>query len=57
MPQPTIEDYFKLREELQRLKAEAIPNQAAIDQVIEQLEEVQLQIKGGDGQRGNNPLD
>ena len=55
MSKPTVHDYSELRLELQRLMAEPNQDQAAIDQVIHQLEQVQLQLKGSHGLQGNNP--
>jgi hypothetical protein len=49
-------EYVGLRETLQRLKAAPVPDQAAIDRVIDELEQVQLRIKNEQtGIKGNNP--
>lgn len=49
-------EYAGLRETLQRLKAAPVPDQAAIDRVIDELEQVQLRIKNEQmGIKGNNP--
>ncbi len=49
-------EYVGLRETLQRLKAAPVPDQSAIDRVIDELEQVQLRIKNEQtGIKGNNP--
>lgn len=49
-------EYAGLRETLQRLQAAPVPDQAAIDRVIDELEQVQLRIKNErTGIKGNNP--
>ena len=49
-------EYVGLRETLQRLQAAPAPDQAAIDRVIDELEQVQLRIKNEQtGIKGNNP--
>ncbi|MEO7399723.1 MAG: hypothetical protein ABIV07_02975 [Polaromonas sp.] len=47
--------YERLREELERRMAEPVKDFARIDELIEQLELIQLAIKGEQGIRGNNP--
>lgn len=49
-------EYIGLRETLQRLQAALVPDQGAIDRVIDELEQVQLRIKNEQtGIKGNNP--
>ena len=49
-------EYVGLRETLQRLQSAPAPDQAAIDRVIDELEQVQLRIKNEQtGIKGNNP--
>ena len=49
-------EYVGLRETLERLQAAPVPNQASIDRVIDELEQVQLSIKQEQtGIKGNNP--
>lgn len=49
-------EYTGLRQTLQRLQAAPVPDQAAIDRVIDELEQVQLQAKSEQmGISGNNP--
>jgi hypothetical protein len=49
-------EYRGLRETLQRLMAAPVPDGAAIDRVIDELEQVQLRIKNEQtGIKGNNP--
>lgn len=48
-------EYQRLRETLQILQAEPVKNFAAIDALIDQLERLQLAIKGEHGIKGNNP--
>ena len=50
-------EYSELRLELQRLMAEPVQDQAAIDRTIDRLEQVQLNLKRGHGLHGNNPFD
>ena len=48
-------EYGYLRDKLERLMAEAVKDFPAIDQLVDQLESIQLQIKGEHGMKGNNP--
>ena len=49
-------EYQGLRETLQRLQSATVPDAAAIDRVIDELEQVQLRIKHEQtGIIGNNP--
>lgn len=49
-------EYVGLRETLQRLQAATVPDESAIDRVIDELEQVQLRIKNEQtGIKGNNP--
>ncbi len=49
-------EYVGLRETLQRLQSASAPDQAAIDRVIGELEQVQLRVKNEKtGIKGNNP--
>ena len=49
-------EYVGLRETLQRLQSAPVPDQAAIDRVIDELEQVQLRVKNEQtGVKGNNP--
>ena len=49
-------EYIGLRETLQRLQAAPVPDQVAIDRVIDELEQVQLRVKNEQtGILGNNP--
>jgi hypothetical protein len=49
-------EYIGLRETLQRLQSATVPDQGAIDRVIDELEQVQLRIKNEQtGIKGNNP--
>lgn len=53
---PNLEsDYDHLREELERLMTEPIKDFPRIDQLVDQLERLQLAIKGEHGIKGNNP--
>ena len=52
----TSPEYVGLRETLQRLQSAPAPDQAAIDRVIDELEQVQLRVKHEQtGIQGNNP--
>lgn len=51
----SIPRYLSLRDQLRELQAAAEPDQAAIDRTIDELERVQLDIKGEHGVHGNNP--
>lgn len=53
---PDLEsEYDHLREELERLMTEPIKDFPRIDQLVDQLERIQLEIKGEHGIKGNNP--
>ena len=47
--------YERLREEMKRLMAEPVKDFAAIDQLVDRLERLQLAIKEQHGIKGNNP--
>lgn len=51
------QEYFRLRDKLVSLKSALEPNLAAIDSVVEELEQAQLAYKATYGLFGNNPLD
>jgi hypothetical protein len=55
MAQDLPAHYDYLREELERLMAEPVKDFAAIDQLVERLERLQLAIKAQHGIKGNNP--
>lgn len=48
-------EYERLRETLVALDAEPVKDFPAIDVLIDQLEQLQLAIKGEHGVKGNNP--
>ena len=48
-------EYDHLREELERQMAEPVKNFPKIDNLVDQLELLQLAIKGKHGIKGNNP--
>ena len=48
-------EYDRLRETLETLQAEPVKDFAEIDVLIDQLEQLQLAIKGEHGIKGNNP--
>ena len=48
-------DYGHLREELARLMAEPVQDLPRIDWIIDELERLQLRLKGEHGIQGNNP--
>ena len=50
-------EYGRLREELERLMAEPVKDFAAIDQLVDRLERLQLAIKEQHGIKGNNPIE
>lgn len=50
-----VSEYVRLRAQLQALQAEPVKDFAKIDQLIDQLEQLQLAIKGEHGPKGNNP--
>ena len=49
--------YFGLRDKLVGLKSALEPDLAAIDSVVQELEQAQLAFKATYGLFGNNPLD
>ena len=49
--------YFELRDKLVGLKSALEPDLAAIDSVVQELEQAQLAYKATFGLFGNNPLD
>jgi hypothetical protein len=50
------ERYFKLRDDLVRLRSDSEPDMRAIDSIIGKLEQAQLAYKASHGVLGNNPL-
>jgi hypothetical protein len=53
---PDLESgYARLRAQLQALQAAPVKDFAKIDQTIDELEKLQLAIKGEHGLKGNNP--
>lgn len=48
-------DYERLREELEQKMSESVKDFVRIDELIDQLELIQLAIKGEQGVKGNNP--
>lgn len=48
-------EYVQLREKLQQLMAAPVKDFPAVDELVNQLEMVQLAIKGEHGIKGNNP--
>lgn len=50
-----VSDYARLRAQLQALQTEPVKDFTKIDQLIDQLEQLQLAIKGEHGLKGNNP--
>ena len=48
-------DYERLRLELEQKMAEPVQDFVRIDEIIDQLELIQLAIKGEHGIKGNNP--
>ena len=57
MPSDSTQEYERLRDRLVALQSAAVPDQAAIDRLIGELELLQLKIKGEHGIKGNNPLE
>jgi Spy/CpxP family protein refolding chaperone len=55
MTQDLPVQYQRLREEMERLMAEPVKDFAAIDQLVDRLERLQLAIKEQHGIKGNNP--
>lgn len=49
--------YFGLRDKLVSLRTASIPDAAAIDAVVWELEQAQLAFKATYGLHGNNPVD
>jgi len=49
--------YRTLQEELLRLHRQPIRDWAAIDAVMQRLDEEQRRLKSDDGQHGNNPIE
>jgi hypothetical protein len=47
--------YFHLRDKLVSLNSASVPNQVAIDAVIQDLEKAQMAYKASHGVYGNNP--
>lgn len=47
--------YVHLREELEQLMAAPVKDFSAVDELVNQLEMLQLAIKGEHGIKGNNP--
>ena len=53
---PDLESrYARLRTQLQALQEAPVKDFAGIDQLIDELEQLQLAIKGEHGLKGNNP--
>ncbi|MFC5523139.1 hypothetical protein [Polaromonas jejuensis] len=53
---PDLESaYARMRAELEHLLAEPVKDFPKIDALIDQLEQLQLAIKGEHGLKGNNP--
>ena len=53
---PDLESrYARLRTQLQALQKAPVKDFARIDQLIDELEQLQLAIKGAHGLKGNNP--
>ena len=53
---PDLESrYARLRAQLQALQEAPVKDFARIDQLIDELEQLQLAIKGVHGLKGNNP--
>ena len=48
-------EYVHLREELEQLMAAPVKDFSAVDELVNQLEMLQLAIKGEHGIKGNNP--
>lgn len=55
MTQDLPAQYERLREEMERLMAEPVKDFAAIDDLVDRLERLQLAIKEQHGIKGNNP--
>lgn len=51
------DNYFQLREKLVTLHSATVPDAAAIDKVIQALEQAQLAYKATHGLFGNNPIE
>ena len=50
-------EYAHLRAQLQALQAGPVKDYAKIDQLVDELEKIQLDIKAQHGIQGNNPLE
>jgi hypothetical protein len=50
-------EYAHLRAQLQALQAAPVKDYAKIDQLVDELEKIQLDIKAQHGIQGNNPLE
>jgi hypothetical protein len=50
-------EYAHLRAQLQALQADPVKDYAKIDQLVDELEKIQLDIKAQHGIQGNNPLE
>ena len=48
-------EYDRLRDELKRLMAAPVKDMAAVNQVIDRLDEVHMKFKAAHGLKGNNP--
>lgn len=51
------DNYFQLREKLLALHSVTVPDAAAIDKVMQDLEKAQLAYKATHGLFGNNPIE
>lgn len=50
-----LQDYARMRAELEALQAAPVKDYPQIDRLVEQLELIQLAIKAEHGIEGNNP--
>ena len=48
-------EYDRLRDELKRLMAAPVKDMAAVNKVIDRLDEVHMKFKAAHGLKGNNP--
>ena len=55
MTSPLHAAYDRLRVQLERLLACPVKDMKAVDQVVNELEQLQLKIKSQAGVQGNNP--
>ena len=55
MTKDSTPEYEQLRDTLKKLLASPVPDEHAIDRVIDELERMQLVIKSEHGLKGNNP--